>query len=308
MPASTVNVMPLVTASTRASVADSSSSSAVWATCSGTAQSKIASCDVIVSGIVERASRSPVRCWWALTRPGHHEASGAAEPCRRLPARCSSAAGADVDDAPAVHGHGAVADHRPRRVHRQHPLALDEQIDAGWPQLGRLGHHGMVRPTDHCGGSASSARRGPSVAPVLVRRRRGGRRRRCAARRPPARRRRRDLARARRSTGRRPRSLPAPRGAAVAGARRGRLPRVLLPRLDVRRRGPLRARSVGARERADPADGATCPPSTSSSATASCGCASTIRWPASRRSPPSTTRRTAGSTPASRCGGRRRRG
>ena len=47
-----------------------------------------------------------------------------------------------------------------------------------------------------------------------------------------------------------PRSLPAPRGAAEQGHGRARLPVVPVPRLDVRRRGPLRARPVHRGERA----------------------------------------------------------
>ena len=56
--------------------------------------------------------------------------------------------------------------------------------------------------------------------------------------------------RRRRRGGRRARPVPAPRGAAVDGHDRGRLPGVSVPRLDVRRRGPLRARAVGRRARA----------------------------------------------------------
>ena len=67
MPASIVVVIPLVTAATQASVADSSSSSAVCAACTGTAQPKIASWLSMSSGMLEAISRSPVRCWWALT-------------------------------------------------------------------------------------------------------------------------------------------------------------------------------------------------------------------------------------------------
>ena len=52
------------------SVADSSSSSPVWAAWIGTAHWKMASRTSMSSGIVERTSRSPVRCWWALIRPG----------------------------------------------------------------------------------------------------------------------------------------------------------------------------------------------------------------------------------------------
>ncbi len=62
MPASTVVVIPLVSAATSATVADSSSSSAVCAACTGTAQSKIAVRLSIVSGMHEAINRSPVRC------------------------------------------------------------------------------------------------------------------------------------------------------------------------------------------------------------------------------------------------------
>ena len=67
VPASIVVVMPLPTASTSDSVAVSSSSSAVWAACTGTAHSKMLSSLPMSSGMHERTSRSPVRCWWALT-------------------------------------------------------------------------------------------------------------------------------------------------------------------------------------------------------------------------------------------------
>ena len=42
--------------------ADNSSSSPVWALCTGTAHPKIASCESIASGMHECTSRSPVRC------------------------------------------------------------------------------------------------------------------------------------------------------------------------------------------------------------------------------------------------------
>ncbi len=70
VPASTVVVTPWVTASTQARVADSSSSSGEWWACTGTAQEKIDSPGARSSGMEQRTSRSPVRCWWALTKPG----------------------------------------------------------------------------------------------------------------------------------------------------------------------------------------------------------------------------------------------
>ena len=103
------------------------------------------------------------------------------------------------------------------------------------------------------------------------------------ARRAAARRRCRDLARTRRRARRRPRPLPASRGAAVAGPRRRRLPRVLLPRLDVRRRGSLCARAVGPGRRAGAAEELTCRRCTSSNATASSGSASASRLRGSPR-------------------------
>ena len=56
--------------------------------------------------------------------------------------------------------------------------------------------------------------------------------------------------RRRRRGGRRTRPVPAPRGAAVDRDDRRRVPRLLVPRLDVRRRRPLCARALGRRARA----------------------------------------------------------
>ena len=69
------------------------------------------------------------------------------------------------------------------------------------------------------------------------------------------------LAVARRRPRRRARPLPTPRGAAVARPRRGRLPGVRVPRLDVRRRRPLRRRAVGGPRRPRCRRRRTCRPS-----------------------------------------------
>ena len=66
---------------------------------------------------------------------------------------------------------------------------------------------------------------------------------------------RRAVPRRRRRRGRGARPVSAPRGAVVEGDDRRRLPGVLVPRLDVRRRGPLRPRAVGRRARAAAAAG-----------------------------------------------------
>ena len=127
MPASTVNVIPLVTASTRPSVAESSSSSPVWAAWIGTAHWKMASQASMSSGIAERTRRSPVRCWWALISPGitrwpgppSRSASGAVR--RQLGGR------SDGDDAVAVDEHAAVGDHPAVGIHREDDVPQHEQ-------------------------------------------------------------------------------------------------------------------------------------------------------------------------------------
>ena len=120
----------------------------------------------------------------------------------------------------------------------------------------------------------------PGAAGLLVRRRRGGRASTAgAARRAAARRRFRRVAVADGDGRRRPRPLSPPRGAAVARHVERRLPRLPLPRLDVRRRWPLRRRAVGGGRRPVPPK-AHLPTLHAPSATGSCGSA-----PATPRSP-----------------------
>ncbi len=93
VPASTVKVTPLHAASMSDSVADNSSSSPVCAACAGTAHSKIERPGSRSSGIIERISRSPVRCWWALIRPGMARWPGPPMVGASGCAACSSEAG-----------------------------------------------------------------------------------------------------------------------------------------------------------------------------------------------------------------------
>ena len=70
-----------------------------------------------------------MRCWWALTKPGQHEAARAAEAVRR-PARGrrSSAAGPTATMRSPPTATRAVGDHPAGRVHRDDDVAVDEQV------------------------------------------------------------------------------------------------------------------------------------------------------------------------------------
>ena len=108
VPASTVHVTPLVTASIAPRVADSSSSSPVWAAWTGTAQPKIASCESMASGMHECTSRSPVRCWWAFTYPGVTSESASPITRARGAGPAARSHGPDRDDDIAAHGDRAI--------------------------------------------------------------------------------------------------------------------------------------------------------------------------------------------------------
>ena len=138
VPASMVVVTPLVTASTQARVAESSSSSPVWAACTGTAQAKIASpggqvvgdrrADQAVAGEVLVGVDEARRDDRARAAEGGHAgvAAGRLGPVDH------------AEDRPVRHEDGGVDEDRPRRVHREHVVAgHDEVRGLGGRQVGR---------------------------------------------------------------------------------------------------------------------------------------------------------------------------
>ena len=63
-----------------------------------------------------------------------HDPVRTTDPFRRCVPLAQGGSGTDVDDAPVVDGDGTVADHAARRVHRDHPLALDEEVHGDRPR------------------------------------------------------------------------------------------------------------------------------------------------------------------------------
>ena len=240
---------------------------------------------------------------------GQDEPIGTAEPVAGRQRRCSSAAGPTSTIRPSSHGHGTVADHRARRDPSSAPTRPPpaDRRPLAAPRSPRASRYGRTnRPS---GRSATSARRGSSVAPVLVRRRRGWRHR---------------------STPRTPSACSATTSSS-GGDPDGTL--VAAPDRCPHREAPLSPGHVvdgcleccyhgwtfGAEGRCvrvpSAPDGVPIPPRSHLShrprrralrPRVAVPRRSRRRDPA--RSPPSTTRRTAGSTPASMCGARRRRG
>ena len=143
VPASIVVVTPWVTASTQARVADSSSSSAVCAACTGTAQEKIASPAGRSSGIDERIRRSPVRCWWALTKPGVTTAPGPPRVGTPGWRRAASARSTTPRIVPSATRTAASTRTVRAVVHREHVVAgHDEVRDL---EVGGVGRSGTVQ-------------------------------------------------------------------------------------------------------------------------------------------------------------------
>ena len=233
-------------------------------------------------------------------------------PCRRSPSR-SPDGWCPVDVACGVaNRYGAVADHGGPGVHRRTDHRRGRRRPRTFraprpPTWGQLGHHCMVGPTDHSGGIAARARRGPSVrrrywyvvaesaaidgAPYAA----GLLGEDVVVWRGPG-----------RGAGRRARPLPAPRGAAVAGTV---TTAVSSAATTAGRSGPKVAVCASRRRRngADPPEE---PPAHGPRRRAlrprvAVPRRSRRRDPRDRRR---ARRRTAGSTPASTCGGRRRHG
>ena len=137
--------------------------------------------------IRDRRPRQPVagEVLVGVDQARDHDRPRTADPLARRPTGVHRGVRADVDDPAVTDRHGPVADHRAGRVHRDDPVAGDEQVDGFRRRHGRYGRTNRPkrpqrprrarRPdcaNPHEEETIRRVRRGPGPARVLVRGRR----------------------------------------------------------------------------------------------------------------------------------------